>query len=453
MKIVYTYYLLTCVALCSIFSSCNNETDIYMENPDKRIQTKMQEYTDILTGAPDGWIVEINTQLGGIHTLWMQFTADNRVSMMFDYVEYYRDLKASPFESSYILKPLQGPTISFDTYSFLSIFADPNQLMNGAGQAGTGLGADYEYEIISYKNDQFLLKGRKNKMEATLTKATNEEREAIQNGALMENQDQAPIYQKKYFTFSYKGQAYDFVSNGRKTGFLSANNGNPTLQIEGSKIDLNGNIVMMTPLILDGYEIYQFNKTSTGYTTQVGNDILEIKGGTTPIVPLFNAPPGAIHQTMVVYNDMQNQWSSEYFDKHKAAVSNLFAFTQTQFYIVYVAIHMYTDGSIVEIGYKIYQNGSLGADTYGFYYTFNYQKNSDGSITFGDYTPFDTSNPNHEEFDKCLSPILDGYFKKHKFFIKSWPALYNNSSQYVMSSLIPAEDKTLGVMVGVPMTF
>ena len=46
MKIVYTYYLLTCVALCSIFSSCNNETDIYMENPDKRIQTKMQEYTD-----------------------------------------------------------------------------------------------------------------------------------------------------------------------------------------------------------------------------------------------------------------------------------------------------------------------------------------------------------------------------------------------------------------------
>ena len=68
-------------------------------------------------------------------------------------------------------------------------------------------------------------------MEATLTKATNEEREAIKNGALMENQDQAPIYQKKYFTFSYKGQTYDFVSNGRKTGFLSAYNGNPTLQI------------------------------------------------------------------------------------------------------------------------------------------------------------------------------------------------------------------------------
>ena len=90
--------------------------------------------------------------------------------MMFDYVEYYRDLKASPFESSYILKPLQGPTISFDTYSFLSIFADPNQLMNGAGQAGTGLGADYEYEIISYKTISSP-KGRKKQMEATLTKS------------------------------------------------------------------------------------------------------------------------------------------------------------------------------------------------------------------------------------------------------------------------------------------
>ncbi|MCS2303131.1 DUF4302 domain-containing protein [Bacteroides ovatus] len=172
-----------------------------MENPDKRIQTKMQEYTDILTGAPDGWIAEINTQLGGIHTLWMQFTADNRVSMMFDYVEYYRDLKASPFESSYILKPLQGPTISFDTYSFLSIFADPNQLMNGAGQAGTGLGADYEYEIISYKNDQFLLKGRKNKMEATLTKATNEERECHQKWRLNGKSGSGSYLSKKILHF------------------------------------------------------------------------------------------------------------------------------------------------------------------------------------------------------------------------------------------------------------
>ena len=130
----------------------------------------------------------------------------------------------------------------------------------------------------------------------------------------------------------------------------------------------------------------------------------------------------------------------------------MFAFTQTQYYIVYVAIHMYIDGSIIEVGYRMYQNGSLGSDTYGFYYSFDYEKNTDGSITFGDYTPFDTSNPNHEKFDECLSPILDNYFKGHRFFIKSWPVLYNNNSEYVMSALIPTEDKTLGVMVGVPMT-
>lgn len=453
MKIACTYYLFLCVAACSFLSSCKNETDIYMENPDKRIHAKMQEYTDLLTDAPNGWIAEINTQLGGIHTLWMDFTADSRVTMMFDYVEYYRELKSSSFESSYALKPLQAPTLSFDTYSFLSIFADPNQLMNGAGQAGTGLGADYEYEIVSYKNDQFVLKGRKNKMDATLTKATAEEKEAILKGALMENQDQAPIYQNQYLTFSYKGKSYDFVSNGRKTGFLSAYNGTADLQAEGSKIDLDGNIVMMKPLLLDGYEIYQFNKTAKGYTTQIGNDVLEIKGGTSPIVPLFDAPPGVLHQTLVVYNDMQNQWSSEYFDKHKAAVSNLFAYTQTQLYIVYVAIHMYIDGSIVEIGYRMYQSGSLGPDTYGFYYSFDYTSNTDGSITFGDYTPFDTSNPNHEQFDECLSPILEGYLKDHRFFIKSWPVLYNNNSEYVMSALIPADDRKLGVMVGVPMSF
>lgn len=452
MKIAYTYYLFLLVAACSFLSSCKNDTDIYMENPDKRIHAKMQEYTNILAGAPNGWIAEINTQLGGIHTLWMDFTADSRVTMMFDYVEYYRELKSSSFESSYALKPLQAPTLSFDTYSFLSIFADPNQLMNGAGQAGTGLGADYEYEIVSYKNDQFVLKGRKNKMDATLTKATSEEKEAILKGALMENQDQAPIYQNTYFTFAYKGKSYDFVSNGRKTGFLSAYNGTPDLQVEGSKIDLEGNIVMMKPLLLDGYEIYQFNKTAKGYTTQVGNDVLEIRGGTSPIVPLFNAPPGVIHQTLVVYNEMQNQWSSEYFDKHKAAVSKLFAYTQTQYYIVYVAVHMYMDGSIVEVGYRMYQGGSLGPDTYAFYYSFNYTSNTDGSITFGDYIPFDTSNPNYEKFDECLYSILEDYFKGHRFFIKSWPVLYNNNSEYVMSAFIPADDKTLGVMVGLPMS-
>ncbi len=53
-------------------------------------------------------------------------------------------------------------------------------------------------------------------MEATLTKATNEEREAIKKWRLNGKSGSGSYLSKKYFTFSYKGQAYDFVSNGRK---------------------------------------------------------------------------------------------------------------------------------------------------------------------------------------------------------------------------------------------
>ena len=443
------YYILLCVALSGLISSCNDD-DIYMENPDKRIQAKMQEYTDILAGSSNGWIVEINTQLGGIHTLWMQFTKDNRVSMMFDYVEYYRDLKSTTFESSYALKALQRPTLSFDTYSFISIFADPNQLMNGAGKPGTGLIADYEYEIISYKNDQFIMKGRKNGMSATFTKATQQQYDAVQSGSLMENQDQAPIYRPGFYSFVYKNQQYDFVSNGRNTGFLSLDrSGEPEMQLHGSKIDFNGNIIMMEPLVLGDYEIPHFTKTENGYTAKLGNDLIEIKPSTTPAVQLLYYPPQGVYQHLVVYNSMQNQWSSEYFDKHKAAVSTLFSWSKNLYYITYVAVHLYSDGVILEIGYQMYQNGSLGSDTYGAFYTFEYKKNPNGSFTFGNYDPWDTINPGHEEFDKCLSSILEGYFKGHTYFFKTWPALYNN--RYIMSAMIPADDKSLGVMVGVPM--
>ena len=444
------YYILLFVTLSGLLSSCNDE-DIYMENPDKRIQAKMQEYTDILTDSSNGWIAEIDTELGGIHTLWMQFTKDNRVSMMFDYVEYYRDLKNTTFDSSYSLKALQRPTLSFDTYSFLSIFADPNQLMNGAGQAGTGLVADYEYEIVSYKNDQFILKGRKNGMSATLTKATQQQHDAIQSGSLMENQDQAPVYRPGFYSFVYQSKQYDFVSNGRKTGFLSMDSaGDPLMQLQGSKIDFNGNIIMMKPLVLGDYEIPQFTKTENGYTAKLGNDIIEIKASTTPAIQLLYYSPLGVHQHLVVYNSMQNQWSSEYFDKHKAAVSTLFSWSNNTYYITYVAVHLYSDGVVLEVGYQMYQNGSLGSETYGAYYTIDYKKNPDGSFTFGDYKPWDTENPGHEEFDKCLSSLLDDYFKGNRFFFKTWPALYNN--QYIMSAMIPADDRKLGVMVGVAMT-
>lgn len=429
--------------------------DVGTDNGNMRVQQKIDGYNRELISAPDGWILEINTALGGIHTLWAGFEEGGRVEMYFDYVEYYRELNTTSYESTYRIKPLQLPTLSFDTYSFLSIFADPNQLNNGAGQTGTGLIADFEYEILRYHNDEFTLSGLKNGQAATMRKATPQEHSNIVGGILMANVDQAPVYQPCFHVFTYNGVKYDFVSNGRKTAFLWMEGGEPSMQVQGSKIDMDGNIIMMEPLLLGQVEIPYFTKTDEGYSANLGSEVLRITGGVAPAVSLFGNKPSDINYGCYMSNSMQNMWSSEFFFTYRQALQNLFYWTIENYgfgyYIQYVFFTFYGDGSLgLNIYYSLYMNGSLGSDTYVlFFYYDQCLRNPDGSWTTGsEYHPLIEDDKTTQDAQPLVAPLLD-YFKGRQFFFKAWPAVASNGKP--MMAFVPVSDRQSGTAVGMPM--
>src|SRR6185295_10262945 len=134
------------------FSSCTkDETRVFDQSPDTRINEALTQYGSALTGSAAGWNATIKTGTGGIYHF------------------HYR------------LKALQTPALIFDTYSYLHILADPDGSVNG-GTNGQGLISDFEFAFDSLATDSILLTGRVNGTKLKLIKATQQDFDAWQNG-------------------------------------------------------------------------------------------------------------------------------------------------------------------------------------------------------------------------------------------------------------------------------
>jgi hypothetical protein len=163
-----------------IFSSCKKEnTRVFDQTPDERINGALTAYGSALTGSPAGWNSTIRTGTGGIYHFHFRFNESNRVFM---FADINLQTASTAKESSYRLKDLQTPALIFDTYSYLHMLADPDGSVNG-GTNGQGLISDFEFAFDSLATDSILLTGRVNGTKLTLIKATQQDFDAWQNGA------------------------------------------------------------------------------------------------------------------------------------------------------------------------------------------------------------------------------------------------------------------------------
>jgi hypothetical protein len=107
-----------------VFSSCKKEnTRVFDQSPDTRINDALTQYGSALTSSAAGWNATIKTGTGGIYHFHFRFNESNRVFM---YADINLETATTAKESSYRLKALQTPALIFDTYSYLHILADPN---------------------------------------------------------------------------------------------------------------------------------------------------------------------------------------------------------------------------------------------------------------------------------------------------------------------------------------
>ncbi|HKH63684.1 MAG TPA: DUF4302 domain-containing protein [Flavitalea sp.] len=295
MKQVLSYIF----AFSVILSGCNKDTDLLFDkSADERITETLNNYQSALSQAP-GWKLFVypaglqsqDIEVGGL-TYYVKFTADNRVTMVSDFVITMADV---PKASGYRLKATQRPSLIFDTYSYIHVAADPDPdvSFSPTQQGGFGWGTDFDFSFTDVTpKDTIKLKGNFNNSDAVLIKATQAEIDAAFGGRLGD-----------IMTFTS-----DFVTSTPFLSFPASDNSrigvslNFFLYIINFSYLTSGSLVTVSapfshttyglhfkePVSVGGYvfqDLY-WDDVAKLYYIKVGSGRVNITGSTTPLFPL-----------------------------------------------------------------------------------------------------------------------------------------------------------------------
>lgn len=174
------YAVVLIVVLAAAFFTCDHKYEtIFNQSPDERVQQALDEYTALLQAAPFGWNARLYTGAGAGagagYFYYLDFNEDGNVSMLSDFNE---TSAADPMTASWVIKALLKPTLSFNTYSYIHLPADPDGNVNG-GTNGEGLTSDFEFTFARTSTDTIVLQGLKHNAEMILVKATEEDTQSL----------------------------------------------------------------------------------------------------------------------------------------------------------------------------------------------------------------------------------------------------------------------------------
>lgn len=207
-KIIFYFFI-----AAALFSACKkDESHVFNQTPDERLNEVLNKYQSELSGAGNGWNGVLYPKGGGAYFFYLKFNDANRVQMISDFDSASA---VAVKESSYRLKALQQPSLIFDTYSYIHVLSDPDPSVNG-GTVGAGLLSDFEFYFNdSTTADTVKLTGRINGSKMVLTKATAEQATAYTSGQfninlVKENFSKILEYFKR---LTIGGTGYDVIIN------------------------------------------------------------------------------------------------------------------------------------------------------------------------------------------------------------------------------------------------
>jgi hypothetical protein len=169
-------HVLMIAAAALSMAACDRDYEtIFGESTDERIREALAEHQTLLTSAPNGWRAMLYTGSGGGYFYHLQFNEDGNVTMFSDFNETTASTSKS---STWVLKALQKITLTFETYSYIHLPADPDGETSG-GTNGAGLLSDFEFTFVRTAGDSVIMKGLRYANELVLVKATAEEKAQI----------------------------------------------------------------------------------------------------------------------------------------------------------------------------------------------------------------------------------------------------------------------------------
>jgi hypothetical protein len=379
--------------MLSVISCDNNYETIFSESPDERTKAVLDEYNTLLREAPFGWKASLYTSTGAGYFYYLDFNEGGNVTMLSD---FNANAAGEPMESTWALKALQRPTLSFTTYSYIHLPADPDGNINN-GFPGSGLLSDFEFAVIRTSGDSVIMKGVQHNSEIILIKASEHETQAYYDKRIQSLLLQTEEYlasSKGYrltlpdqtvvpmaLSIPYKLISFQFLDSDGKT--IHTPRTSYTFSIDG--------IVLKEPLKIKSYEIDRliWDDNSNSYTVPLGTPV-PLTGSDDPYifnpsVSLYSLAGNELVTAIIPYGagayplpGQSDTFTQIYNDAASQMLQGPYRITLEEIRFVFVPN---TDRMLMILS-VIQPTTSGGANRFTGQYTYSYQVREGGILKF-----------------------------------------------------------------------
>lgn len=324
-------FLVSAVFTAALFSCDREYEPVFNESPDERVRQSLAAYTSMLTEAEFGWKATLYTASGATFLYYFDFSDDGTVAMAADFNE---TTAGDVMSGTWVLKALQRPTLSFDTYSYIHLPADPDGDVNG-GEDGEGLESDFEFAFEKTSGDTVFLQGIQKGSSITFLKATEGDAAVFTGGALRDMLHYISTEEGLRLTLpDDKIVTVAFHPDARIMGAQYLTEDEQGVESFSSAFEFTTQgIALKSPLQVEGYTIDEFlwDADKGTYTVQLGSaseDIVSVDGLYIfePSTPLYSVIGSTYTLIQVPQNsgvDPLPGQSDEYIIKYNQAVDNL----------------------------------------------------------------------------------------------------------------------------------
>ena len=268
--------VLSVVAIAAFFSCEQSYDPAFSESPDERVAQALDDYQHLLMEAPFGWKATVHTGVGVSYLYYFDFNENGKVTMLADFNE---TTASAPASGDWVLKALQQPTLSFDTYSYIHLPADPDGSISG-GTNGEGLVSDFEFKFTSVGEDTLKLTGIQRGITMTMVPATEQEKEILMRGEIKNMLHHVSSNPSTYLTLPNANQvtlAFGVDEKIVYALFLSEDGKNIQRLVSPFSFTTQG-IWLQSPMEIQGYTFQELKWDSEEgmYTASVESSAVQI---------------------------------------------------------------------------------------------------------------------------------------------------------------------------------
>ena len=434
-KNINTIITILLAVLTVAFASCSNEYEpVFDETPDDRLREQVEEMRTLLLSAPNGWKGHIFTGTGPGFFFYFDFQENGKVRMVSDFDE---ESGSEVMDATYLLKGLQRPTLSFDTYSYIHLLSDPTGSVNG-GIDGVGLISDFEFSLDSNEEGVVELTGIKNGVKMTMTQATAQEEDEYLDGIIGNQVSQLKSYITD-FKFPYvevstnTKLAVKVDTTAKIFSLLFLDQDKNVVQLASRYTHSNDGLLLAQPLQYGSNLTFQevlWDPIQDNYYLLNGSSRLYFENDSAPVIPLVYAL-GFLHQYVFVDPSVQGYQAklpADFLNIYNTAKTGVFNVDDYQLELIAFSL-LFDASNTVYMDY--YVQNSTG--TYRARFTYSMSVNSAGKATFN----FVAQDANAAVIASGLAPLLN-YFKNNTFNIN----YYEDTDFGVMAGFYPEQSPT-----------